>query len=523
MKKVIGIFEKIELVIRSKRDAKKDYEYLRMTNYGAEKIFDHSNDVFVRTEISCFNALRYKLLSRRLCCVTFKGSYHYSKRVITIILVLVMCVCTSVCLSACSFEEDDADVQGVSLVIIAGRHANANMYSSKDIRNVIENLVSQSFSITKGSSGKFETSADISVIVSDSVPEITPIVDDSGSELEMSFSKNTKKSSLNDVEKTTKKIVEFLYSDNLKADDKEVDLFAALSEAKKILDSKQSKDKHILVLDTGITTAGLFNMNLIDIQQEKLEDVINAIPKEAFPDLTGIKVTFENLGNVGGQQMDMRDDNIFSKRLEELWDTLLEKCGAELTHKMRYSVSEGNAMEFYYDDSQTSYPYVTDVVFEKPVVITDSIMYSICNTRLGFKAGSAEFINEDDKNSELHPEKVLKEVSENIKEYLKVNKKGKIYVVASVAKVNNVDDFGKSDEGTKRANKVTEILYKLTGAGKDQIIPIDAGTRKFSWKNWDDWKNGKEDPVNMSNSRMVAIISDNSKETQELKDAKLIK
>lgn len=125
------------------------------------------------------------------------------------------------------------------------------------------------------------------------------------------------------------------------------------------------KERHILILDTGICTTGKASMvrdKPIDIYQESAKEFVQCIPEDGFPDLEGIQVTFWGMGNVASPQIDYRANNSYKQWLLDVWtEILVEKCGGTLTEEILFSESAGDPMMWFEDG--TGYPQVRSVFF----------------------------------------------------------------------------------------------------------------------------------------------------------------
>lgn len=444
------------------------------------------------------------------------------------IYLFMVLFCFVFALMGCNNSESK---EGTELVIIVGRHANANLYTEDMISNV-ENLIMDSFSYWQDSSTKkYCARANISVIVSDGNPTIFPITINGSSNVNEILYTETNTTQKRD--KNIKEIVDniklFLRSDDLCADDEEVDLLAAISEAQTILDASSLEQKHVLILDTGITTSGFLDMRTIDIRTGTVEEIINdKIPSKAFPLFNDeVKGTFLGLGNVASPQSILRNDNEFKTRLKELWTGILEKCNVKLEEEIHFAASEGDSMMWYEDES--GYPYVGVVLFEmdKLKVEDEENLPSVDNpivhptkpwdikaAALGFKGDSAEFKNE------LVAKELIKGYALEIIEYLNSYPEEKIYVCGSIAKVTPDKDCESHTLSEARAQKVADILINDFGIPKERIIVIDAGTTKFSWRNNEEFPNGTLNRENQQNNRVVEIIPESCvSEIEELRSA----
>lgn len=454
------------------------------------------------------------------------------------ILIILICM-IAMCFVACGETEYPPDKEGISLVIIAGRHANANLYTD-DMLEEAEELMIRAFSYwSDAEMEKLYAQGKIYVIVSDGKPTSVPIVIDGKTDIEETLrcQTNTEGAREQKVEKMVAQVMQFLRSDSLKADDEEVDLLGAISEAKAILDWKPGAENHILILDTGISTTGLFNMKDIYIQEGTVEEVINQIPSGAFPSLTDIHITFLGLGNVAAPQQ-YSTDSEYQKRLQEVWTAIFEKCDATLEIPIKVVSSQGSPM-MWYEDEDDGYPYVTTVVFKEPeqvVYVTPTVDEPIMenvptpeppvkeeivtvfpSASLGFKGDSAEFRDEE------VAKKVIGEGIGNIIKYLNAYPDKKVYVVGSIAKDTPTKECESHELSAARAEKVIDLLVSEHNIPKERLIMIDAGTTSFSWRNAVEYVDGIVNKANQQSNRVVAIIGEDADEVQELKKKGYVK
>lgn len=425
-------------------------------------------------------------------------------------LLMIIIICISTLVSGCSKKTEEKS-ENTAVVIIAGRHANANLYTDNMLDD-IEKTIKDSFVIEK-EDDKYVGKGQVHVVVSDGMPTEQQIeydeMDDDGY---LSVKRNTKRSVETSIDKFVNKIKEGLVSPNLKADDEEVDLLSALDEASLILNQyDEDVKKKIIILDTGINTTGYLNMRNFDIQNQTPDEILNELGKEALPNLKNINVKFIGLGNVAEPQKNPKNYKSCEDKLKDLWEKVLKKSGAVIEGPINYSNTQGIPMVYVENGSQ--YPYVSTVEFESDSSKAHEAV-SLPASSLDFKVESAEF---EDENQAIY---VINKRTKAMAEYLSENKDEKIYVVGSVAKVTENDNLKTSHVSKERAEKVTDILINHCGIDKNRIITIDAGTTEFSWRDSPEFVNGKKNEENQQKNRLVRIIpSSVVKEVNELEKA----
>lgn len=265
------------------------------------------------------------------------------------------------CFTGCENKSDlvDDDKKTVALVIIAGRHANAKMYTEKMISSASE-YIKASYKTTRDSN-VYIGSAQISVIVCDGDPRKVAVELD-GRDI-LTYQSGNKTDIDNKKSNLVPDLTDFLLSPSLKADDQEVDLLLALSRAQDILNDYPDCEHHILILDTGITTTGYLDMNKINILSSECSQIIDEI-KPGIPHLNGTEVTFLGLGNVAFPQSCIISTD-GKDRIEELWRSIIEAGEGTLTPNcLNYNDTENTEeMVFSEDGGDDVYEYVSSVSF----------------------------------------------------------------------------------------------------------------------------------------------------------------
>lgn len=441
------------------------------------------------------------------------------------ILVLLVCV-VLLCMTAGCGESLTLD-NGNSLVIIVGKHANANMYEK--MPGIVDEMLESAVNYSEDASG-YKAEIKVSIIICDGNPSQVSM-----SDIELEREAQDSEKIVERAEKSLDKIKDLVRDETLKADNEEVDLAAAINQAKLLLKANPGKENHILILDSGIPTSGLINFSNLDFCNGTTEEVVNRVDEGAHYDLSEIEVTFYGIGNVAGDQynqyMEFFNDQNFQNRLTDFWTIYLsEKCKASEVDAT-YILKQGTEMVFS-EDHPDSYPFVTVVDFvktedvdpapaptehedeEKPELPPLSAKF------LGFKPGKAEFRNETDAINKLA------KYAETMKAHLNENPDQVFYIVGSIAKTS-ADAFKEhSKVAAARAEKVKEILVDQYGLDAERLIVIDAGTKVFSWRNAEEFPEGcgpEGVAENLEANRVVAIIHESeTKLVQELIDQNCI-
>ena len=146
------------------------------------------------------------------------------------------------------------------------------------------------------------------------------------------------------------------------ANDSEVDTLEALYLAVQSLnDVPAGTPKTILVLDTGLSTAGLLNFgnNLLGTDAAVIADELEA--RRAIPDLAGITVRWPQIGNVALPQQKLSHEQI--RQLAEIWEAIVTRGGGTFVYDNISPVEE---------DLGAGLPSVTPIALpaETPIVFS---------------------------------------------------------------------------------------------------------------------------------------------------------
>lgn len=438
------------------------------------------------------------------------------KKVLVMILVLFLFVF----LSGCGGDKEDSnkadsyidyEQEAISLVIIAGKHANSNNFS-ESMMDQAKELILRAIKYEKDGSRR-TAEVDVTLIVCDGKPRTEEFTIGNGSKLVTSA--NNKDLFEENVGLMLDAIVTKLVSDEVRAQESGCDLQAALNQAKKVLNSKKTSEKHILIMDTGICTEGNVDMRKLNFMDGTIDDVLSRIRSSSYTDLSDIEVTFLGLGNVADPQPDLSESSEAEQRLVDFWTIYLEeKCGATLTQEIFYEASEGDPL-YSNEELENPYPYVPVVDFSIETNDTDFGTLAIHSAEVGFKPDSADF------KDATQAKKVIRDYANYLREYFDYNPGKVVYIVGSIARTSANEKVVKDSAlALKRANKILEVLINDFGFKVSQFKVIDAGTQKFSWRDCDEFPGGVYSPGNQEANRLVALIPETDvKHVQELKDA----
>jgi hypothetical protein len=228
-------------------------------------------------------------------------------------------------LTSCGTKQVDA------LVIIVGRHANANAFEDRFYDIVGEYVKRTVF-------GGY-----IAVISSEGAPRKLEIFDYFKAE-EQNVKRRNKQ-----IEDDSETVLAFLRNEKMTmATTPENDLLRAIRFASSFLDDfeiqargekKKIREKRIIIMNTGIATTGVldFSEHGVDnfdfsVSDDEIKDFASKIAENlsnnrALPNLDGVDIIFVGLGDVAPPQRELSDNVRGGLRI--LWETILKKTNVK--------------------------------------------------------------------------------------------------------------------------------------------------------------------------------------------------
>lgn len=429
------------------------------------------------------------------------------------LLVASMCISFASCgESLPSNYEKQGDVyinkEAKAVVMIIGNHA-CSMKAPEDVYN---NLEKDMDDIVYG--GYF------AMINADATPTKIEIKEESFFEEDRKNEDATK----HEIEKRKTKLrTAIKEAAEIPPDSSETDLLQAIREAKSILSGQDAEKKEIIIVDTGISTAGDLNLCSINFDEDPStrmsvdsiidEYLLNFEGRNILPDLSGIDVIFYGAhGNMTPASAPQSEKMITTDEqyIKELWEAVVTKSGAASVSFTEIAGWDTPIIE------GKDIPHVSPVLFKRLIPPTDPdslhgdvvgpphINLSIFNSEIGFDADSSTLISQD--NFTLQ----YQEIAMKIQTYLEHNEDKKVYIAGAVAKYGN-------DNGYKLSRERAEVLKKLLTDGAftdangnkiyinaDRIATIGLGD-KFPDK-IDEYPNGEFDEILGSQNRKVFIF-----------------
>ena len=241
----------------------------------------------------------------------------------------------------------------------------------------------------------------------------------------------------------------------IKAQTLEADILKALDLARRSFSSVDSRGiKHIVVLDSGLSTAGVFNLADTNFLAADNKEVINWLTAlQAIPDFTDINISWYGLGDTAPPQQEL--SSIQKANLRNLWNEIIVIGGGTVTFCDTIQGVEADAAD---------YPRVSLVNADSPKpptfktsAIVEPIFFS--EEKVHFVGDKAIYVNESAAEAAIKP----------TAEYL-IEQPGftVLLVGATAGNSSNAFTYQLSRE---RANKVKETLVKF-GVPADRIITL---------------------------------------------------
>ena len=409
-------------------------------------------------------------------------------------LVVMMAVFTS-----CAVQE-----KPIGLAIVLGRHACANDFTDeayKEIRELIKRAVYGGY---------------ISVIIGDGNPGV---IQTYGTGI-FPMNANNPKTMRDFTLERTEKVLEFLKNQDNRAIVDGNDTLGAIVQAERSLKVEEAKglEKHIVVMDTGVSTAGYLNLQNILIRENSEEngDIVKIVEKlkeykGILPSLEGIHVKFIGFADVAlPQQLPAP----IEMQLLELWKAVLKVSGASFGDGDIKIKARGRVANVYSED-EGGFPFVSTIHFD-PIIIDgldilkERKTITLSSEEISFKPGSDAFYDENSAR------RILDEYARLLHAYFQAYPDAFVYVVGSTAKerLNDKAYMLETSLSEKRAKRVKEILAETIPAHK--MIEFGLGPNGGSWR-VDENSNGRFDTVlAQANRKTMILLNDSSTATEVL-------
>ena len=436
-------------------------------------------------------------------------------------LLLVLALLASLTLSACGDTPVSKD--SISLVVILGYHANAYRPSREMLeQSGLTTLINHAIEYYKDDYGYCHAEANIQFILCDGQPEVVELQLNSAP-VSMHYEAGNFDMLQQNLSYLTEDIMTALQSEELMANDGEVDLISALGMAGDLLRANPGVQNHILVLDAGLNTTGLLKMQdeiVLEHFQAIGEDTsatltaantfVDTMAKGAIVDLSNTYVTFYGLGNVDNVAQETIIDQLVKNSMINFWTAYLTRCGATLVSDLSFAVNQGGTAMVYNSDG-TGYPYVSNVPFKlsedsfekKEDLSTDDTELVFNESTLGFNPSKATFRDYTNAVNAIRNNKAY------FQWVLDHDENAIFYVVGSIARKDPTHEKEKGTLSLERAQAVAKIMVEECGVPKENIRIIAAGLTRLKWRDKDEFPNNQiipESGLRQQQNRVVAIV-----------------
>lgn len=403
---------------------------------------------------------------------------------ISVISALVMWLSMVCFMTGCSDVNNDE----VALAVVGSPHSNEPSFplNTVSIKDKLYNCC-----YTYGS---------VSFITCDGNPKVVYQTDIPKPE-KSGLSENKKKTIADNY---TSQLINELAS--LRSEVAEVDTLKSITYASKVLSgSRESTDKVLMVMDSGLSTAGYldFTKGLLYADTDAIVDAL--VKAEAIPDLKDVNVVWMYLGQTAVPQQELSEDQ--KHKLENIWRAILVSGGAKSIEFVSDiasdepdstlpSVSVVDVRERTID-VETNKDEIAGTAIDPPI---DTIVLD--NISVRFIGDKSEFVNYDEAAS------VLKQYAGLLLEH----PNNKVYVIGTTA-TGSVDFC--NELSINRANTVCQVLISY-GVSESQLISVGLGYSD-PWHIDDIDEVGKQIEQYACQNRKVLIVDVNSEDAARLK------
>lgn len=409
-----------------------------------------------------------------------------------ILLSLLACVCILCTLAGCPSETPEK----TAMVLILGEHANAAGLNLTNVREKAQQII--------------EDHGYIGVIAVDGAPDVVFAK-------RYTLPEEYKRTNKVQLQQLTKERTASLRKNlqNVAADDPEVDYLSALHLASRILrsldgDGTEYDHLEILVVGSGLNTTGAMNFqnNLISADPAVTTELLTE--NSEIPDLTGISVTFYQLGDTAEPQMALSRTQ--RKNLVALYEAIVTAGGGTFHNNTGLPTPA---------EEDRNLPYVTPIVFPQveplhlePVLpespaeteaaemredAPETLEVFLTDEQIAFCRNEAVFLSETDALDTLRP----------IAAYLAAHPEVKILCAGTTA--GDIDTDFSLYLSKSRAQTVSDALV-LLGVEKERVTAVGLGAAGDPWHIYGI---GYDDNRGAASNRKV-IITDADSETARL-------
>lgn len=191
---------------------------------------------------------------------------------------------------------------------------------------------------------------------------------------------------------------------NAVANDPEVDYLAGLRLAVRSMASLEGyTSRTIVMVGTGFSTTGTMNFqnNLLSADAGTVVDLLEE--KQEIPDLTGITVVWQQMGDVAAPQQPLSQSQ--NKKLQEIWGEVVERGNGEFVYN-EIMAAPANTEAQYPVVSVVDLPAEAPVRFEVETLETESafaVPVILYEEQVAFVGDRAEYLYPDEAVAVLQP------------------------------------------------------------------------------------------------------------------------
>ena len=346
------------------------------------------------------------------------------------VLAAIICILTFI-LSGCTSPEEP---QTTSVAVVIGNHANSKAMPIQKLSDLII--------------AACKTYGSVSYTIADGDPRCE----------ELTITAPTKSLSDAKLTATAKKNADIIISQikSTTAKASELDTLEAVSQASRSFASSNPNAKYLIIMDTGLSTAGSLRFNKSMLASDPSEVVEKLKSISAIPDLTGTQVLWFGCGDVAEPQTPLSYAQV--ENLKNIWQEILIAGGAESVEMRNDSV--GDAID------SSGLPDISLVDIGEDAVIEVPEMITLSEEMVHFIGDTAKYL---DKNAAMT---ALNSVAEQLN---KIN--NKIVIVGTTA--SGREDFCKN-LSQERAETVAKSLIEL-GVDQSRIERVEGWGFNDPW------------------------------------------
>jgi outer membrane protein OmpA-like peptidoglycan-associated protein len=280
---------------------------------------------------------------------------------------------------------------------------------------------------------------------------------------------------------------------SVKASHSEIDTLAALEVARRSFASApQGSSRHIVVLDSGLSTTGSLSFqksDFLNADPSAVADYLNT--RKEIPDFSGITIMWIGLGDCSAPQQSLSAAQ--RTNLKQIWTAIIEKTGGRVTFLDTLSGC---------DNIVKDYPEVSTISLLNDPSPTFDNTGTVAFRNIQFIGDTAKYINPEEVRKILMP----------VAEYMKSNPGFAALLIGSTA--------GEKDKefclqlSSERAGAVRDTLVSL-GVSASQIKAIGLGFND-PWHIADTSADGTLIESIAAQNRKVVLMDASSAEAQSI-------